>query len=131
MALNEEKLQQLATSFLGAWNSQDVAAVLGCYTEDVIYLDPNTRGEVRGAEVLRRYLTKLFADWKMTWHLRQAYALAADEGTAVLWRASFQRAGGERSIEVNGMDLVLLRGERILRNEVYFDRTVIAPLMNP
>jgi ketosteroid isomerase-like protein len=129
--MNEEKLHEQAARFLGAWNSQDVDAVLGCYTEDVVYVDPNTRGEVRGTEAMRRYLSKLFAEWKMTWSLRLAYPLASEDGAAVLWRASFQRCGREQTVEINGMDLVIMRGDRIRHNEVYFDRMVLAPLMNP
>jgi hypothetical protein len=29
------------------------------------------------------------------------------------------------------MDLVLLAGDRIRRNDVYFDRAVLAPLLGP
>jgi nuclear transport factor 2 (NTF2) superfamily protein len=50
----------LAERLLEAWNSQDVDQVLDCYTADVRYRDPNTRGFVEGGEQLRRYLTKLF-----------------------------------------------------------------------
>ena len=31
-------------------------------------------------------------------------------------------------VEADGMDIVLLEGDRIKRNEVYFDRAVLAPL---
>jgi hypothetical protein len=48
---------------------------------------------------------------------------------AFLWRATFRRPGGSRVVEADGMDLAVLRGERLVRNEVYFDRAVLAPLM--
>lgn len=31
----------------------------------------------------------------------------------------------------DGMDLVVIDGDRIKRNEVYFDRAVLAPLLAP
>lgn len=34
----------LVADFLAAWNSQDVERLLDCYTHDVRYRDPNTRG---------------------------------------------------------------------------------------
>jgi hypothetical protein len=34
-------------------------------------------------------------------------------------------AAGGKTIEVNGMDLVVVRGERMCRNEVYFDRMAL------
>ena len=126
--MTETELDALATKFLDAWNSQDVEAVVACYSPDVVYRDPNTRGDVVGAEALRRYLARLFAGWKMSWALREAFALADGTGAAVLWRATFQRAGGDLVVEVQGMDLVCLEGQRIRRNEVYFDRTLLAPL---
>jgi len=114
---------------IAAWNSQDVEAVLDSYTEGLVYRDPNTRGEVKGRENMRRYLRKLFASWNMHWSLREVFRLVYVEGSAALWHASFRRGPGDETVEVNGMDLVLLEGERISRNEVYFDRALLAPLM--
>lgn len=128
--MSQTELVAFAEHFLAAWNSQDVSRVVACYTEDVAYRDPNTRGEVRGADALRRYLTKLFAGWTMHWTLRSGFPLKDREGAAVLWHATFRKVGGgERMVEADGMDLVLLAGNRIERNEVYFDRAILAPLI--
>jgi ketosteroid isomerase-like protein len=127
--MNQTQLTELAERFLGAWSSQSVEAVLACYTDDLVYVDPNTRGAVEGADAMRRYLTKLFGAWEMHWWLREGLPLLDEEGAAVLWRASFQRANGEQTVEVDGMDLVLMEGGRIKRNEVYFDRAALAPLL--
>jgi ketosteroid isomerase-like protein len=126
---SESEFRAFAEGFLSAWNSQDVEKVVACYTDDVVYRDPNTRGEVKGADAMRRYLRKLFAAWKMHWTLREAYALADKDGAAVLWHASFRMADRERTVEADGMDLVLLHDDRIRRNEVHFDRVALAPLM--
>ncbi len=117
-----------AEKFLSAWNSQDVERVVACYTDDVVYRDPNTRGEVRGADALRRYLSKLFGAWRMRWSLREGYPLSDREGAAVLWHATLQPASSGSIAEIDGMDLVLVRGERIERNEVWFDRVALASL---
>jgi hypothetical protein len=45
------------------------------------------------------------------------------DGVAFLWHATFRRSGGGRAVEIDGMDLAVLRGDRVARNEVYFDRT--------
>jgi len=126
--MSESQWTARAERFLGAWNRQDVEGLLACYTEDVVYRDPNTRGEVRGRDAMGRYLRKLFGAWKMHWTLREAFPLAHADGAAVLWHASFQRSGGAQTVEADGMDLVLMEGERLKRNEVYFDRVVLAPL---
>jgi ketosteroid isomerase-like protein len=123
--MDSKKLHETAEAFLSAWNSQDVDSVLDCYSDDLVYVDPNTRGAVEGRAAMRSYLTKLFADWTMTWALREAHLLDGGAGGAVLWHATFQRKAGGAVVEADGMDLVCMAGERIGRNEVYFDRTVL------
>jgi len=114
---------------IGAWNRQDVEAVAACYTEDCRYLDPNTRGHVEGRAALRRYLTKLFARWTMRWTVTEHHPFAESgeaRGGAFLWRAELAPAGSpEPGKMVQGMDLVVLRGDQIQRNEVYFDRAAL------
>lgn len=126
----QEQLRALAEEILAAWNRQDPDAVVAMYTEDVSYRDPNTRGAVEGSEALRRYLTKLFSRWQMNWRLRQDPLPHADgNGVSALWRASFALPDAERTVEVEGMDLVVLEGDRIRHNEVWFDRAALAPLL--
>ena len=127
--MTTEKLDGMAIRFLTAWNSQQVEAVVACYTDDVSYRDPNTRGVVHGSDALRRYLSKLFGAWQMQWFLKEAYPLQEEGGAAILWRATFQRKNRGRILEVHGMDIVFLTGDRIKRNEVYFDRMRLLPLL--
>jgi len=123
--MNREHRDFLVARFLEAWTSQDVERVLDCYTDDVRYRDPNTRGEVTGRESMRRYLTRLFAGWQMTWAAREAFDLAGGDGVALLWRATLRRAGEDEVVTIDGMDLAVLRGDRVARNEVYFDRAAL------
>lgn len=126
--MNKEHLEGLINEFLDAWNSQDVERVLACYTEDVLYRDPNTRGYIQGRDNLRTYLVKLFDSWQMTWANREYFPLAEGDGASFLWHATFRRPGGAAIVEADGMDLAVLRGDLLARNEVYFDRTVILKL---
>ncbi len=127
--MNERRMYELAEGLLNAWNSQDVDQVLACYTEDVVYVDPNTRGEVKGAEAMGKYLGKLFTGWKMIWQLKEAYLFKDHSGCAAMWHASIGPVVGEEAVELDGMDLVLMEGDLVKRNEVYFDRAVIASLI--
>ena len=127
--MDRDKMLALADRFLTAWNTQEVERVLSCYTTDVDYRDPNTRGSVRGGEALRRYLTKLFVGWTMHWALREAHLFEDGGGCAVLWHVTFQRPGSETRIGIDGMDLVEVRGDQIARNEVCFDRAQLASLL--
>ena len=120
-----EELAAIADAILSAWNEQDVEKVLSYYTEDCVYLDPNTRGPVVGHEALRRYLTRLFGQWQMQWSRRELFALAGGEGSAFLWHAQLTPAAGGRTFEIDGMDLAVMRGDKLCRNEVYFDRMAL------
>jgi len=124
--MTDEQLHELADRFLAAWTSQEVDRVLEIYSPELVYVDPNTRGAVEGRDGMRRYLNKLFAAWTMTWTLREAYPDGSGDNVAVLWHATFQRAEGGPLVEADGMDLVVVRDGLILRNEVYFDRTVLS-----
>lgn len=127
--MDRDAMLSLADRFLAAWNTQEVEQVLACYTTDVDYRDPNTRGSVRGGEALGRYLTKLFGGWKMHWSLREAHLFEGGGGCAVMWHATFRRPDGTLTVGIDGMDLVEVRENRIARNEVCFDRTQLAPLL--
>lgn len=127
--MDQARAVEVAERLLTAWNTQDVEMIVACYTPDCSYVDPNTRGVVEGEESMRRYLRKLFERWEMSWSLREAFPLRDREGAAVLWRATLRPAGGARGVEVDGMDLAIVEGDRLSRNEVYFDRAVLAPLL--
>ena len=124
-----DELRAISEPLIEAWNDQDVERVVACYTDDLIYVDPNTRGAVVGPDAFGRYLTKLFSRWQMHWSVKETFPLAGTDGAAGLWRASFRVHGGEKSVEVDGMDLVQIENGRVKRNEVYFDRAALAPLM--
>ena len=127
--MDEARMYDVAKGLLEAWNSQNVDQVLARYTDDVTYVDPNTRGEVKGAEAMRKYLAKLFGSWRMTWELKEAHLFEDRNGCAAMWHASLSRLDGERAVEIDGMDLVIMEGDLVKRNEVYFDRAAFASLM--
>jgi len=65
----------------------------------------------------------------MNWRLKEAHLFGTGDGCAALWEATLKRSGGEREVIIHGMDLIVVEGELISRNEVYFDRILLAPLM--
>ena len=120
--MDRDEVLALSEKVLSAWNEQDVEKTVNCYTEDCLYLDPNTRGHVEGRDALRRYLTRLFAKWTMHWTLREFHSFGEEKGGAFLWHATLTPVAGGLTAEIDGMDLVQLEGGRLKRNEVYFDR---------
>ncbi len=57
--MDHHRATAMAERLLEAWNTQEVKRVVDCYTDDVRYRDPNTRGFVEGADAMSRYLEKL------------------------------------------------------------------------
>ncbi len=131
MAADLTRYRQLSDHVLSSWNSQDVERVLACYTDDLAYLDPNTQGPVVGREAMRAYLTKLFGRWTMTWEGGELFPLEGTDGVAIRWSGTLSPAGESRSVEISGLDLVILDGDLVKRNEVYFDRSPLASLLAP
>ena len=127
--MDKPQLIEFAEKFLAAWNTQDVETTAGAYTDDVLYSDPNTKGVISGGADLRRYLKKLLGNWDMHYTLREVFPIAGEDGGAFQWHAKLARAGSEKSVEVDGMDLILIEGGRVKRNDVFFDRSVLAPLL--
>jgi ketosteroid isomerase-like protein len=128
--MDQQRAIELAEQLLESWNTQEVERVADCYTDDVRYRDPNTRDFIEGSDALRRYLTKLFDTWQMHWALREAYPFRDGEGAAVLWRATLRPRGGDSEVQIDGMDLALVEGDRLSRNDVYFDRAALASLVS-
>lgn len=123
--MKSEEVLALSERVLKAWNEQDIQTVLSCYTPDCVYRDPNTRGPVVGHEAFRKYLIRLFDQWRMHWSLREFFLFKDKLGGAFLWHARLTPTSRLTTIEVDGMDLVLLEGSKLCRNEVYFDRAAL------
>jgi steroid delta-isomerase-like uncharacterized protein len=125
----EKRIKELAEKFITAWNTQEVDKVASCYSQDLVYIDPNIRGEITDQPALRRYLAKLFASWKMHWTIKDVQVFRDMDGAAARWHATWQSAGGGKTVEADGMDFIAFKEDKIQRNEVYFDRMLIAELL--
>jgi ketosteroid isomerase-like protein len=129
MSADMKRLERIADDVLAAWNTQDVEQVVACYTDDVVYVDPNTRGAIQGRDDMRAYLTKLFSRWTQTWRPEEIFPLEGNDGVAIRWTGHLSPAAESRSVEISGLDLVILEGDLVKRNEVYFDRSPLATLL--
>lgn len=126
------ELRRLSDETLEAWNRHDVEAVVATYTEPLSYRDPNTRGPIESHDALRRYLTKLFASWEMSWRTGEVFPIEGENASTVTWHATFRLRSGEQRVEVDGIDLIVLDENGLIsRDDVYFDRAVLAPLLAP
>lgn len=130
--MRADELRRMSDETLDAWNRHDVEAVVATYADPLAYRDPNTRGPIESHEALRRYLTKLFQHWEMSWRTGEVFPIDGENGCAVTWHATFRLRSGERTVDIDGMDIVLLDENGLMtRDDVYFDRAGLAPLLAP
>lgn len=103
--------------WLKAWTDKDVTALLGFYSADTAYFDPQTAGGIHGHAALGPYLTGLFAATPpMTYVPHEVWATA--NGFCGRWYCTISPPGGPETY-MRGFDLVVLDGDKIVLNEVY------------
>ena len=109
-----------AETWLPAWSGNRPDLLISFYSDDVFYSDPAIPNGVSGRAALHAYFTKLLArNPAWVWTHRGSVPLA--DGFLNEWHASIP--AGSRTVEVDGVCTVRMRGGLIFRNEVYFDRT--------
>ena len=103
--------------WLQAWTDKDAPRLLGFYSEDTLYRDPQTAAGITGHAALGAYLTGLFgATPPMRYDPDEVWATA--NGYCGRWYCTITPPDGPVSY-MRGFDLVVLDGDRITLNEVY------------
>lgn len=126
--LTDQEIYDATRNCIAAWNTLDLEATLATYTDDVIYRDPKTSGKIIGKDDLRRYLTKFMKVWNMQFRVVEEYRLAGLDGQLVIWDCDIAaRAGGEVRT-VAGMDICMVRGTQLCRDEAFMDTSILAAL---
>ncbi|MBD3253617.1 MAG: nuclear transport factor 2 family protein [Candidatus Lokiarchaeota archaeon] len=118
--MENRKLDKFCRVWLNAWTGNDPEELIRFYGEDGYYQDPANPEGIRGSSDMLNYFRKLLAknpDWR--WKLDELYP--TPKGFVLKWYANIPV--GNDLVNAKGMDIVELRGDKITRNEVYFDRT--------
>lgn len=103
--------------WLQAWTDKDVDRLLGFYSADTRYFDPQVPTGLEGREALGGYLRGLFAATPpMTY--RPDAVWATEGGFCGRWYCVVG-ADPKGAPALRGFDLVQLRGSEIALNEVY------------
>jgi hypothetical protein len=103
--------------WLQAWTDKDVPRLLGFYSPDTRYFDPQVPQGLEGHEALGAYLTGLFAATPpMTYNPEAVWP--AEGGYCGRWYCVVG-ADPNAAPAIRGFDFVQLRGDVITFNEVY------------
>jgi hypothetical protein len=117
-----DEARALCDRWLPLWTGNRPEALIECYADDVCYRDPARPQSVQGRAALLAYLRALLArNPAWSWEVDEIFPL--DGGFALRWRATIPV--GATVVHETGLDLVLVEGGRITRNEVYFDRAAL------
>lgn len=112
-------MENFVDQWLLAWTNKDTKKLLSYYDEEFLYLDPGTRGSITNKEHFEKYLTKLFGAFpKWEWLRVELFE------SSLKWRATFYT---KKPVTVDGLDLLIIKNNLIVRNEVYFDQSLLLP----
>lgn len=106
-------------AWLATWTGNKPNALLGYYTTDAYYSDPAYPAGLRGHDQLAPYFGKLLSR-NPDWRWEAVEIMNTEKGFTLKWRATIPV--GDKVLTLYGLDIVEIAGEKISRNEVYFDR---------
>ena len=118
--MDKKELLQFCENWLATWTGNNPDALLKFYHKDALYIDPANAEGLKGHKEISKYFERLLAlnpDW--TWKPLEIFPI--DTGAVLKWECSIPV--GQETIHEIGLDIVEIEGEKITRNEVYFDRT--------
>ncbi|MBY0441577.1 MAG: nuclear transport factor 2 family protein [Mycobacteriaceae bacterium] len=118
--MSDIEAKQFTDRWLPAWTGNDPERLLAFYAADATYSDPAVPAGVHGHAEILGYFRRLLArypDWLWT----NTGVRPLSGGFLNYWHATIPEK--ERTIECDGVCVVLIDKGLIVRNEVFFDRT--------
>jgi len=115
-----EDVVEFITDWLDCWTGNRPDDLITFYSEDALYKDPAKPEGLRGRKEIFPYFQKLLkSNPNWIWSAREIYP--TDNGVVLKWHCEIPV--GDETIEEDGMDIVDISDMKIIRNEVYFDRS--------
>jgi len=112
--------------WLTSWTGNNPEKLISFYSKTAYYQDPANPKGLKGQGKLFPYFKKLLtANPKWIWRMTEIYP--TEKGFILKWKATIP-VNSKEIIEY-GMDIVELEVDKIVRNEVYFDRTELLNLL--
>ncbi len=118
--MDKDELVDFARKWLNAWTGNRPELLIEFYSEDAFYSDPEHRQGLKGIKEIRPYFTRLL-DVYREWVWKPIELFPIEEGFIIKWECTIPV--GSKVINELGVDIVELKDGKIVRNEVYFDRT--------
>ncbi|MCI5055188.1 MAG: nuclear transport factor 2 family protein [Flavobacteriales bacterium] len=114
-----EESKAFAEKWLPAWTGNDADGLISFYAEDAFYLDPARPKGIHGKNEIYKYFQRLLNHYP-NWVWTQREAIPMQHGFVNLWNLR------DSNVNIDGLCFVQMdSNHKILRNEVYFDRTLL------
>ena len=120
--MSDQTTIDFCQKWLKSWTGNRPDILIQYYHPEILYKDPANRNGIQGRENLFNYLEKLLAknpDWQ--WDLKEFFPI--ESGFCLKWLAHMPSK--QSLVVVEGMDILELKNQLIIRNEVYFDTHLI------
>ena len=118
--LSREHYVAFADAWLKAWSKADAELVASLYCDDIDYRDPSVPLGIKNKADFIQYLEVLFKAWpSQQWKLEHLYP--HEENGSFSAEYSFQIANDKTAIRGRGMDLMVLKEDKICVNHVYLN----------
>ena len=115
-------MKTFCNQWLQAWTGNRPNNLLKFYAKDAYYQDPARPQGLKGYAEIRTYFEKLLAA-NPEWVWEGVEIIPNDKGFVLKWQATIPGVNG--SVTTTGVDIVELLDNKITRNEVYFDPSVL------
>lgn len=125
-----KKHQRLAAwcdRWLTAWSSSCAEQVLGFYTDDCMVVDPLLPQAIVGRLALTQALDDLLAQYRQWRFIRQR---CTRSGWCVTVTWIMHLPGDVATVGTPGTSHLILRGERIVQQECWFDQHPLEPALS-
>jgi len=118
--MKKKELESYLTSWVESWTGNEPKKLLKYYGSKVVFQDPLNPNGIKGKKELEPYLTKLLAKnpkWK--WEIKEI--IPTKNGCTVKTEATIPSK--KKTVIIPCVDIIEIKGSKITRNEVYFDRS--------
>jgi len=119
-------IEQLVSRYLAYWEQSDIDGLMSMYDEKMLYHDMPS-GEVIKYKDLKKFLINSFAFASNQQLKLQDSVFVEGNSAFIYWMQSFSFADTGKHVEVNGVELIVFREEKIISIHEFSDyrRTVV------
>ena len=117
--MKKKELEKYIKNYLKSWTGNNPKKVLRYFGKNATFIDPANPQGLENKESLESYLTPLVkknSAW--TWEMQEL--IPNKKGCIVKSKAIIPIA--KKKVEVNCIEIIELKGQKIIRNEIFFDQ---------